>query len=76
MFGHEQEDRFRKMYGRSMFFCIRLLIRGEETTTTYFQKVREEKAFRYLKGNASLALVKYQLFRWVETYLSVVNFIS
>ncbi len=73
---HDQEDRIRRMDGRSLFFCTRPHIKGEEIVTTYFQKDRVEKAFRYLKGDASIAPVRYQLPGRVEAYLSVVCFIS
>jgi hypothetical protein len=49
---------------------------GKELIRTYFQKDHIEKAFRYLRGNACLAPVGYQLPNRVEAYLSVVNFIS
>ncbi len=49
---------------------------GKEVIRTYFQKDHIEKAFRYLRGNACLAPIGYQLPNRVEAYLSVVNFIS
>jgi transposase len=66
----------RKLDGRSLFFSTDITMSGKELIKTYFQKDHIEKAFRYLRGNACLAPIGYQLPNRVEAYLSVVNFIS
>ena len=43
---------------------------------TYFQRDHIEKAFRFLRCDASLSPAKYQLPGRIEAYLSVMNFIS
>ena len=70
------EELARKSDGRSLFFCTDTKMSGEDIVRTYFQKDHIEKAFRFLRGNACLAPVRYQLPGRVETYLSVVNFIA
>ena len=49
---------------------------GKDIVKTYLQKDRVEKAFRHMKGDASLSPVRYQLPGRVEAYLSAVNFIA
>jgi transposase len=71
-----EEELARKLDGRSLFFCTDTTMSGKELIRTYFQKDHIEKAFRYLRGNACLAPIGYQLPNRVEAYLSVVNFIS
>ncbi|EQB65826.1 MAG: Transposase [Thermoplasmatales archaeon E-plasma] len=71
-----EEAKARKQDGRSLLFCTDISMPGKEIVKTYFQKDRVEKAFRYLKGDASLSPVRYQLPGRVEAYLSVVNFIA
>jgi len=46
---------------------------NKEIVKTYFQKDYVEKVFRFLKGNACLSHVRYQLPGRVEAYSSVVN---
>ncbi|MCE8425110.1 MAG: hypothetical protein J5U17_04970, partial [Candidatus Methanoperedens sp.] len=58
------------------FFSTDIKMPGKELIRTYFQKDHIEKAFRYLRGNACLSPIGYQLPNKVEAYLSVVNFIS
>lgn len=70
----DEENRMRRMDGRSLFFCTNTRISGRDIIRTYFQKDRVEKAFRYLKGDASIAPVRYQLPGRVEAYLSVICF--
>ena len=72
----EEEALARKCDGRSLFFCTDRRMSGEEIVRTYFQKDYFEKAFRFLRGNACLTPVRYQLPGRVEAYLSVVNFIA
>ncbi len=71
-----KEELARKLDGRSLFFSTDITMSGKEIIRTYFQKDHIEKAFRYLRGNACLAPIGYQLPNRVEAYLSVVNFIS
>jgi hypothetical protein len=71
-----EEELARKLDGISLFFSTDNAMPGKELIRTYFQKDHIEKAFRYLRGNACLAPVGYQLPNRVEAYLSVVNFIS
>jgi transposase len=72
----KEEELARKCDGRSLFFCTDTKMSGEEIVRTYFQKDYIEKAFRFLRGNACLTPVRYQLPGRVEAYLSVVNFIA
>jgi len=72
----DEEELARRLDGRSLFFSTDSTMPGKELIKTYFQKDHIEKAFRYLKGNAFLAPIGYQLPNRVEAYLSVVNFIS
>lgn len=76
MIDSDEEDLARKCDGRSLFFCTDTKMSGEEIVRTYFQKDYVEKAFRFLRGNACLTPVRYQLPGRVEAYLSVVNFIA
>ena len=71
-----EEELSRRLDGRSLFFCTDTKMPGQEIVRTYFQKDHIEKAFRFLKGNACLSPVKYQLPGRVEGYLSVINFIA
>ncbi len=71
-----EEERARRLDGRSLLFCTDTSMSGRDIVRTYFQKDRVEKAFRHLKGDASLSPVRYQLPSRVEAYLSVVNFIA
>ena len=71
-----EEEKARRQDGRSLLFCTDISMSGKDIVKTYFQKDRVEKAFRYLKGDASLSPVRYQLPGRVEAYLSVVNFIA
>lgn len=71
-----EEELARKLDGRSLFFSTDISMPGKELIRTYFQKDYIEKAFRYLRGNACLAPIGYQLPNRIEAYLSVVNFIS
>jgi len=72
----DDEELTRKLDGRSLFFSTDFAMPGKELIRTYFQKDHIEKAFRYLRGNACLAPIGYQLPNRVEAYLSVVNFIA
>jgi len=72
----DEEYLARQCDGRSLFFCTDTTMSGEEIVRAYFQKDYVEKAFRFLKKDACLAPVRYQLPGRVETYLSVVNFIA
>lgn len=72
----EEEDLARNCDGRSLFFSTDTKMSGEEIVRTYFQKDYVEKAFRYLKKDACLSPLRYQLPGRVESYLSVVNFIA
>ena len=72
----DEEEFARRCDGRSLFFCTDTRMSTEEIVRTYYQKDYIEKAFRYLKQNACLSPVKYQLPGRVEAYLSVVNFIA
>ena len=72
----EEEELLRKSDGRSLFFCTDTRMPAEEIVRTYFQKDYVEKAFRYLKQDACLSPVRYQLPGRVEVYLSIVNFIA
>jgi len=72
----DEEERARKLDGRSLFFSTDIAMSGKELIRTYFQKDHIEKAFRYLRGSACMAPIGYQLPNRVEAYLSVVNFIS
>jgi hypothetical protein len=71
-----EEERARRLDGRTMLFCTDTSMSGKEIVRAYFQKDIVEKAFRSLKGDACLAPVRYQLPGRVEAYLSVVNFIA
>lgn len=71
-----EEKLARNSDGRSLFFCTDKKLSGEQIIRTYFQKDYIEKAFRFLRGNACLSPVRYQLPGRVEAYLSVVNFIA
>jgi len=73
----ESEEEFaRRLDGRSLFFSTDVSMSGKYIIRTYFQRDHIEKAFRFLRGDASLSPVKYQLPGRIEAYLSVVNFIS
>lgn len=72
----KEEALARNSDGRSLFFCTDKRMTGEQIIRTYFQKDYVEKAFRFLRGNACLTPVRYQLPGRVEAYLSVVNFIA
>ncbi len=72
----DEEELARKCDGRSLFFSTDTTMSGEEIVRTYFQKDFIEKAFRFLRGNACLTPVRYQLPGRIEAYLSVVNFIA
>ena len=72
----DEEELLRKCDGRSLFFSTDTTMSSEEIVRTYFQKDYIEKAFRYLRGNACLTPVRYQLPGRIEVYLSVVNFIA
>jgi transposase len=76
MIDDKEEALARKCDGRSLFFSTDRRMSGEEIVRTYFQKDYIEKAFRFLRGNACLTPVRYQLPGRVEAYLSVVNFIA
>jgi transposase len=71
-----EEHIARRLDGRSLFFSTDTKLSGDEIIRTYFQKDHIEKAFRFLKGNACLSPVRYQLPGRVEVYLSVINFIA
>lgn len=71
-----EEELARKLDGRTLLFCTDISMSGKDIIRTYFQKDHIEKAFRFLRGNACLAPVRYQLPGRVEAYLSVVNFIA
>lgn len=71
-----EEELARRLDGRSLFFCTDISMSGKDVIRTYFQRDHIEKAFRFLRGDASLSPVKYQLPGRIEAYLSVVNFIS
>ena len=71
-----EEYTARRLDGRSLFFSTDTELSGDEIIRTYFQKDHIEKAFRFLKGNACLSPVRYQLPGRVEVYLSVINFIA
>lgn len=71
-----EEELARRLDGRSLFFSTDVSMSGKDIIRTYFQRDHIEKAFRFLRGDASLSPVKYQLPGRVEAYLSVVNFIS
>ena len=71
-----EEERARKLDGRSLLFCTDVSMPGRDIVKTYFQKDRVEKAFRHLKGDASLSPVRYQIPGRVEAYLSVINFVA
>jgi transposase len=71
-----EENRCRRLDGRSLFFSTDIKMTAREIVKTYFQKDHIEKAFRFLKGNACLSPVRYQLPGRVEGYLSVVSFIA
>jgi len=62
--------------GRSLFFCTDTSISGQEVIQVYSEREWIEKAFRLLKGSASLQPVRYQRPGRVEAYLSVVNFLA
>lgn len=66
-----EEEITRKLDGRSLFFCTDIMS-GKDIIRTYFQKDHIEKAFRFLRGNACLAPVRYHLPGKVETSLSVI----
>ncbi len=70
------ESLARQCDGRSLFFCTDTGMSGEDIVRTYFQKDHVEKAFRFLKKDACLTPVRYQLPGRVESYLSVVNFLA
>lgn len=71
-----EEELARRLDGRSLLFCTDISISGMDIIRTYFQKDQIEKAFRFLRGDASLAPVRYQLPGRIEAYLAVVNFVS
>ena len=71
-----EEELARRLDGRSLFFSTDVSMSGKDIIRTYFQRDHIEKAFRFLRGDASLSPVKYQLPGRIEAYLSVVNFIS
>ena len=71
-----EETLARNSDGRSLFFCTDRTMSGDQIIHTYFQKDYVEKAFRFLKGNACLSPIRYQLPGRVEAYLSVVNFVA
>lgn len=72
----DEEALARKCDGRSLFFSTDISMSSKEIVKTYFQKDYVEKAFRFLKGNACLSPVRYQLPGRVEVYFTVVNFIA
>jgi transposase len=69
-----EEELARRLDGRS--FCTDISMSGKDIIRTYFQRDHIEKAFKFLRCDASLSPVKYQLPGRIEAYLSVVNFIS
>jgi transposase len=71
-----EEELARRLDGRSLFFSTDVSMSGKDIIRTYFQRDHIEKAFRFLRGDASLSPVRYQLPGRIEAYLSVVNFIS
>jgi len=71
-----EEELARRLDGRTLLFCTDTSMSGKDITRTYFQKDHIEKAFRFLRGNACLAPIRYQLPERVEAYLSVINFIA
>ena len=71
-----EEELARRLDGRSLFFSTDVSMSGKYIIRTYFQRDHIEKAFRFLRGDASLSPVKYQLPERIEAYLTVVNFIS
>lgn len=71
-----EENLARRLDGRTLLFCTDISMSGKDIVRTYFQKDHIEKAFRFLRGNACLAPVRYHLPGRVEAYLSVVNFIA
>ena len=71
-----EEEKARRLDGRSLLFCTEASMSGRDIVKIYFQKDRVEKAFRHLKGDASLSPIRYQLPGRVDAYLSVVNFIA
>ena len=73
---NSEEELARRLDGRSLFFCTDISMSGTDIIRTYFQRDHIEKAFRFLRGDASLSPVKYQLPGRIEAYLSLVNFIS
>jgi len=72
----DEEKLARKCDGRSLFFSTDASMSNKQIVKTYFQKDYVEKAFRFLRGNACLSPVRYQLPGRVEAYFSVVNFIA
>lgn len=73
---HEEEEAARRLDGRTLLFCTDTSMTGKDVVRTYYQKDLVEKAFRFLKGDACLSPVRYQLPGRVEAYLGVVNFIA
>ena len=71
-----EEEKVRKLDGRSLLFCTDTSMHGRGILKTYFRKDRVEKAFRHLRGDVSLSTIWYQIPGRVEAYLSVVNFIA
>jgi hypothetical protein len=71
-----EEELARKLDGRTLLFSTDISMSGEDIIRTYFQKDHIEKAFRFMRVNACLAPVRYQLPGRVEAYLSVVNFVA
>lgn len=71
-----EEELARKLDGRTLLFCTDISMSGKDIIRTYFQKDHIEKAFRFLRGNACLAPIRYQLPGRVDAYLSVINFIA
>lgn len=72
----DEEETARRLDGRTLLFCTDTSMSGKDVVRTYYQKDLVEKAFRFLKGNACLAPVRYQLPGRVEAYLGVINFIA
>lgn len=70
------EGEARKADGRFLLFTTDPRLGPEEVVRAYHQRDEIEKAFRDLKGKASMSPIRYRLPNHVEPYLTVVCFLA
>lgn len=61
-----------KVDGRHLLFCTDQRFNAKSVFETYYQRDEIEKAFRCMKGNISLAPIRYQRPERIDAYLTIV----